>query len=143
MYDASDAGINLRRYTGVSLAWWHTFKWCTKMIMQVFANDFIAPMFHFMFPTREYSVKKQRHTPNMVYLSYIRLAYPSFKEELAAALAQNTIAVRKKVLLQNLQSLCEYFIPAVRFIVLVSCYKIFILFFLICTLYTTRLCFHV
>ena len=111
----------LRRYTGVSLAWWHSFKWCTKMIMQVFANDFIAPMFHFMFPTREYSVKKQRHTPNMVYLSYIRLAYPLFKEELAVALGQSTLAVRKKVLLQNLQSLCEYFIPAVRNVVSTFC----------------------
>jgi hypothetical protein len=82
--------------------------------MQVFANDFIAPMFHFMFPTREYSVKKQRHTANMVYLSYIRLAYPSFKDQLNTALADQTMDPRKKVLLKNLQSLCEYFIPAVR-----------------------------
>ena len=130
MYDASGAGINLRRFTGASLAWWHSFKWCTKMILQVFANDFIAPMFHFMFPTREFSVKKQRHTPNMVYLSYINLAYPSFKEQLELALEDLTMAPRKRVLLTNLQSLCEYFIPAVsRNSFKFERSKIFILFF--------------
>ena len=113
MYDTSDAGAILRRYTGLSLAWWHSYKWCTKLIMKVFADDFIAPMFHFLFPGREFNVDKSRHTANTVMLSYIRLAYPTFKDQLSEALTQPTLSLRGKTLLTNLQSLCEYFIPTV------------------------------
>ena len=113
MYDRSGGGVVLRRYTGLSLAWWHSYKWCTKLVMKVFADDFIAPMFHFLFPGREFNVDKSRHTANVTILSYIRLAYPSFKEQLTSTLADPSLSLRGKTLLTNLQSLCEYFIPTV------------------------------
>ena len=120
MYDNSGAGILLRRYTGLSLAWWHNCKWTTKLVMKVFADDFIAPMFHFLFPGKEFNVDKSRHTSNTTMLSYIRLAYPSFKEQLTSTLQDPTLSVRGKNLLTNLQSLCEYFIPTVYISLLVE-----------------------
>lgn len=113
MYDRSDAGRNLRRYMGVSLAWWHSFKWATKRIVVVFACDFIAPMFHSLFPTKELSPMKISHTSACTLLSYIRLAYPSFRGALEAALANPVLLPRQLAILRNLSYLCEFFIPVV------------------------------
>lgn len=113
MYDTSNAGRRLRRYMGVSLAWWHSFKWATKRIVVTFACDFIAPMFHSLFPTKEINPMKLSHTSACTLLSYIRLAYPSFRQPLEAALANPVLLPRQKEILQNLLYLCEFFIPVV------------------------------
>ena len=58
LYDKNGAGIHLRKYVGWSLAWWHNYKWATYRIMHVFAVDFIGPLFHNLFPDRNFDVKK-------------------------------------------------------------------------------------
>lgn len=118
MYDKSGAGILLRKYTGVSMAWWHSYKWATKRVMEVFGKDFIGPMFHHMFSDKEYNVNKMSHTARVTYLSYIRLAYPLFKEALEEALLKRNLTTRQKTVLQNLSDLCEYFIPVVLLLLL-------------------------
>ena len=116
MYDRSNAGLPLQRFMGVSLAWWHNYKWATRRILIVFALDFIAPMFHFLFPAREFSMMKTSHTAGTTLLSYIRLAYPAFRQQLQSALANPVLNVRQKTLLTNLMHLCEFFIPVVSFL---------------------------
>ena len=74
MYDRSGAALRLRKYMGVSLAWWHSHKWATKKIMQVFGKDLIAPMFHHLFPDREYAPEKMKLPAQHNYLTFIRLA---------------------------------------------------------------------
>ena len=98
---------------GVSLAWWHSFKWATKKIMQVFGKDLIAPMFHHLFPEREYAPEKMALPAMTTYLTQIRLAYPRFRQQLNTSLARNDITSRQRHVLANLSDLCEFFIPAV------------------------------
>lgn len=127
MYDQSDRAHNLRKYTGVSLAWWHSYKWATAKIMVVFGKDFIGPMFHQLFPTKEYAPTKMKLPAMTTYLSYIRLAYPSFRQQLLDLLGRGDLSVRQRTYLTNLRDLCEYFIPVVT-VLLVS--NIPLLFFL-------------
>ena len=61
------------------------------------------------------------------YLSYIRLAYPSFRQQLLDLLGRGDLSVRQRTYLTNLRDLCEYFIPVVT-VLLVS--NIPLLFFL-------------
>ena len=114
MYDRSGAAVHLRKYMGLSLAWWHSYKWATKKILQVFGKDLIAPMFHHLFPDREYAPDKMKLPAMTTYLSYIRLAYPSFRDELGISLSRRDLTARQSHVLQNLSDLCEFFIPAVR-----------------------------
>lgn len=113
MYDRSEGGKRLRTYVGCSLAWWHSYKWATKRILIVYANDFIAPLFHYLWPARQFDPMKCSHTSATTILSYIRLAYPGFKNSLQEQLANPIITVRQRTILQNLQHLCEFFIPVV------------------------------
>ena len=113
MYDTSDRARNLRKYTGVSLAWWHSYKWATAKIMVVFGKDFIGPMFHQLFPTKEYAPTKMKLPAMTTYLSYIRLAYPNFRQQLLDLLHRGDLSARQQTYLNNLRDLCEYFIPVV------------------------------
>jgi hypothetical protein len=119
MYDTSGAGVQLRKYMGVSLAWWHSYKWCSKRIIQVFASDFFGPMFHHLFPHTDFHPDKMSHTAITTYLSYVRLAYPAFKNRLVGAMSRSGLTERQACLLQNLSDLCEYFIPVVRAVVFI------------------------
>ena len=113
MYDRSGAALRLRKYMGVSLALWHSHKWATKKIMQVFGKDLIAPMFHHLFPDREYAPEKMKLPAQNNYLTFIRLAYPTFREQLNTSLSRRDLTTRQRHVLQNLSDLCEFFIPAV------------------------------
>jgi hypothetical protein len=114
MYDSTGAGRRLRKYMGVSLAWWHSYKWCTKLIFQVFASDFIGPFFHHLFPNTDFNPDRMSHTGITTYLTYIRLAYPGFQTKLRQAMARPGNNSRQQCLLQNLTDLCQYFIPVVH-----------------------------
>jgi hypothetical protein len=116
MYDRSNATKLLRDYCSLSLAWWHSYKWCTKMIMTVFANDFIAPLFHQLFPCNEFNVDKMGLPSQTCILTYIRLAYPSFRTQLIEAKNHGDLSIKNQTLLNNLTSLCEFFIPVVIYI---------------------------
>jgi hypothetical protein len=119
LYDKNGAGVHLRKYMGWSLAWWHNYKWATYRIMSVFAVDFIAPLFHNLFPDRSFDVKKMSVPAATAILSYIRLSYKSVKPDLDAAIALgNSVNPTFMVLLLNLRDLFEFFIPVVSMCVL-------------------------
>ena len=113
MYDRSNAGVILRKYTCVSFAWWHAYKWTSKMIMKIFAPDFIAPYFHHFHPESAYFYDKIRLSGHSTYLTYMRLAYPNIRAKLANALLIPTLTTRQRVLLTNMQDMFEFFIPTV------------------------------
>jgi hypothetical protein len=113
MYDQSQRAAKLKMYTGVSLAWWHSYKWATTKIMQVFGKDIIGPMFHHLFPNKEFSVAKMKLPALTTYLTFIRLAYPAFKEQLHTATGRADLTVRQQTVLQNMTDLVEFFIPVV------------------------------
>jgi len=115
MYDKTNAGAILRKYTHCSLAWWHSYKWATKEVVKVFSSDFLAPWFHHVWPQREFDAAKISHPARTTYLSYIRLAYPRFRVLLDKALAKEGLNQRQVVLLTNLKDMCEFFIPVVSF----------------------------
>ena len=114
MYDKSNCGQHLRKYVGVSLAWWHNYKWATFRICKVFGADFIAPFFHVLFPDRCYDIQKMGLPSITTILSYIRLAYTDFRQDLLTMYnEQHSLSAGSKLLISNLFILMEYMIPAV------------------------------
>ena len=118
-YDKNRAGKHLRNYTGWSLAWWHNYKWATFRILLVYGPDFFAPLFHRLFPDREFNPRKMSVPSATALLSYVRLAYPEVKPYLDNAInLGNAIHPNQMALLKNLRDLFEYFIPTVPIFVL-------------------------
>jgi len=104
--------VRLRRYMSVSLGWWHNYKWATKMIGRIFSSDFFVPYFHHLFPDRTFNINSMSHSALVTLCSYIRLAYPLFRQQLSQSL-NGHICARKRALLTNLRDLCQFFIPVV------------------------------
>lgn len=101
---------------GWSLAWWHNYKWASYRIMLVFGVDFIGPLFHRLFPDRNFDVRKMSVPSITAVFNYIRLSYPAVKSDLDAAIRLgHAVLPNQMVLLQNLRDLFEYFIPTVSF----------------------------
>ena len=99
---------------GWSLAWWHNYKWATYRIMHVFGVDFIAPLFHNLFPDRNFDVKRMSVPSATAILSYIRLSYTNVKADLDAAINMgNSIHPAQMILLLNMRDMFEYFITTV------------------------------
>ena len=97
---------------GVSLAWWHNYKWASFRIMNVFGADFIGGFFHALFPDTAFDINKMSFPSVTTLLSYIRLAYSDFVVQLDTAIAAPRSA-RSAVMLGNLKALCGFFIPVV------------------------------
>ena len=116
MYDLSGCGRLLRRYTALSLAWWHNHKWATRQIVRVFGSDFIVPLFHHLFPEKGFVLDKIKHSALTTYITYIRVAYPKFKNELSVAVRRLDLNTHQKSILTNLQDMCEFFIPVVFYV---------------------------
>lgn len=113
MYDRSNCGGKLRKYTSVSLAWWHNYKWATKQIFRVFSSDIMAPLFHHLFPDRKLHVDELSLPSMVTYFNYIRLAYPAFMSNLLNAISVQDLTPRQRTILINIRDLCEFFIPVV------------------------------
>ena len=117
MYDTSNCGKAFRKLTPVSLAWWHSYKWATKLLFKLFSADFFAPYYHHLFPTQAFHVDKLFLSAASTYITYMRLAYPTFRLSLADALRTRDINFRQMTMLQNLQDIFECYIPVVSKVV--------------------------
>ena len=113
MYDASNAGWRFRTLTCLSLAWWHSYKWTSKILFKVFSADFFAPYYHHLFPNQMFNVDSLSCSAAATYSTYIRLAYPSLKPFLVAAMNAPNIDFRQKSMLSNMKDICECYIPVV------------------------------
>ena len=117
MYYKSNVGQHLRKYIGVHLAPWHNYKWASIMIIKIFGRDFIGPFFHRLFPNHAFDMNKMKFPAVCTLLSYMRLSYPSFRDQLMEAKNTDGLSVRATTLLNNMWSMFEYFIPVVQYII--------------------------
>ena len=114
MYDQSQSGKRFRLLTFNSLAWWHSYKAAFMKLYNRFANEFIAPLFHHLYPGGWF-FPKPKHFSNVVLMFVrIRLAYDTFKPDLAKALAKEGVKPENRCHLQNMLTMCEYLIPSVH-----------------------------
>ena len=111
-YDVSGAGLLFRETFGLTLGWWHCYKQANLILWRFAGPHFLWPMFHALIPRSAI-----RKTPKLVtiatFLSYVRLAYPRFRVQLAEAINNPAVTDNNKRHLINLKRLCEFFIPAV------------------------------
>jgi len=114
MYDKSNTGVHLRKYVHVSLALWHNYKWATAKLFKVFGRDFIGPFFHRLFPDTAIDLTNFNHSSATTILSYMRLSFPHFKDELEQTMTLPSLTGRAKIDLTNLWHLLNYFIPVVQ-----------------------------
>lgn len=112
MYDTSGIGDSFRKSTIVLLGSWHVYKMATTCIWRLAGPDFLGPLFHQMFPNSKYPSNPRLILASRI-LSMVRLAYPSFKPELKAAMEREGKTRFEKAHLRNLHDLCEWFIPKV------------------------------
>lgn len=109
---------------GISLAWWHNYKWASHAICSTFGRDFIGPFFHQLFPDRAFDISKMQLPAISTLLTYLRLAFPALKKQLLKAKEGEELSVSSKTMLDNLWVMFDYFIPVVSTlpcIFLVSC----------------------
>jgi hypothetical protein len=112
MYDHSGAGEKLRQFCSLHLAWWHNYKHASLCLWKFFAKDFFAGMHHCLFPGHPFYVSPPLSSV-ITQLSYVRLGYPAFREDLRKALSNENLQRHNKTVLSNLQCLCEFLIPVV------------------------------
>jgi hypothetical protein len=114
-YDRSGCGKLYRKYEAVFLGFWHTYKILCQLLFKCFANTFIAPLFHHLYPSTEFFVKPKRLTSIVALMSTIRLSYPLFKDYLEEVLKDKVgkLDESSKLLLLNLKAMVVFFIPAV------------------------------
>jgi hypothetical protein len=103
----------------VSLGVWHPYKQANTVLWNHFGPRFLAPFFNEIVPASNFN-KKAKLVTIVTFLTYLRLAYPSFKSELKAAIKHARELKRTTpLILQNLSDLrmmLEFFIPVVLFL---------------------------
>jgi hypothetical protein len=120
MYDLSDGGERARTRTVLTLGYWHSYKQANFLVYKAYATSFMAGCFHTLFPNIPLFPKPRHLSSVVTLLSYIRLAYPTFRDALATALSGDLGYAERKHL-ENLQVLCEFYIPVVIYITICVC----------------------
>ena len=138
MYDASGETLQFSQWACVALGTWHVYKMATVLVWRLAAADFIAPLFHVLFPRAPFKESPRLSVAARI-LSLIRLAYPSFKKELTEAIQTTPKSTSEYNHLLNLQYLCEWLIPKVipNFMIF-HCFLIFLIFHLFLLAYYFR-----
>lgn len=115
LHDCSGFTASMRPWLHCSLGLWHLYKCMNSWVWRTHVYEWLGPMYHYLWPK-----SKVRAGPAGVHLfpcaqhfTRIRLAYPSFKGDLDAALAHVPAHSARRVHLVNLQNLCEVYIPIV------------------------------
>lgn len=107
-------GLEFRKSTFCYLGIWHVYKMATTCVWRLAGQHFLAPLFHVFFPNNKFPTSPRLVLSSRI-LSLIRLAYPFFRVQLERALAKEALSPKQKGHLTNLQLLCEWFIPKVRY----------------------------
>lgn len=97
------------------LGLWHTFKMANILIHRHYALDFLAPLFHFIVPGHTFYPHPSRLIQIQEVFTNLRLAFDAdAQEKLKEAMRDARIEPEYKRVLQNLQDLLQFFIPAVH-----------------------------
>ena len=131
VYSPNGAMSEAKRWFGPTLGALHSYKQANAIVFRMFQRDFFAQLHFTMFPGQPFFFAQKKLSKNVVLFSWIRLAYPSFRGKLTAALqameSGNSSAKAGYRHLLNLQFLCEWLIPVVScvfgssFIAIASC----------------------
>jgi len=117
LYDKSDVGLPMRSWLCLSFGTWHAYKQVCSVIWDHWSERVFAPLFHHLIPNANFR-RSARLSSIATMMNYVRLAYPSFKEQLKRATryhkrrsaAQDKVATSH---LRDLRKLFEFFIPVV------------------------------
>ena len=113
MYDVSDGGKQLRRYTSANLAWWHTYKHVGFTLWKLFADSIFAKIWHALYPGHTFFVENNNWPSCQAHMLYVHLVYPSIRVQLREAFEQQIDKAHVRVTLENMLFLCEFAIPVV------------------------------
>lgn len=113
MYDKSSITEPFRARCALTLGLWHNYKQVSYTLYRAYADELFAPMLHFFFPNSHFYTKPKLLSIVQTAFTQVRLAYPTIRDELTALLRSQTLKPAIRQYAQNLQDLCEFFIPAV------------------------------
>lgn len=116
MYDSSGGGEDIRKFTTVTLAWWHTFKHVTNKIWMEMHHTVFGPMMLELYPADKCYRKPQSLLSAVVHFQYMRYAYPAIREDLHGLLRDEALVDKPHILqrARNLIFMFEFAIPSVH-----------------------------
>ena len=117
VYDHSGIGKVFGRKVHITLGLWHNFKQASIILWRRFSLDFIGPLFHHMFPGVQFFAQNPKLVHVTTMLTYIRMSYPSWKDDLQNLRTDRTLHRSSRAHVHNLTALVEFFIPTVPFVV--------------------------
>jgi len=123
LYDASGVGQPMCQWMVVTLGTWHPFKQANHVLWKQWSKRIFAPLFHDLIPNARFFLKPKLATIS-TFLTYIRFAYPKFRDELEEAIQYCKIHNSRPIELSHLRDLAkliEWFIPVVDNLFYVVC----------------------
>ena len=119
LYHPSNSGWKVRRHIFVHYAPWHVFKHCVYGVYRAWANSTFAFVFHSLHPDQVFRVHPKYLSQCVTMFQYLLVSYPSWKDVLENAIEECAEYEEfDRQHLKNLQLLMEFFIPAVRLIII-------------------------
>jgi hypothetical protein len=112
MYDKTGVGARMRKYVFLNLGLWHTYKHISLLTWRKFGPSVLAGLWHNLWPDSIFFKKPRLQSVTEIF-TYLRLAYPSFKDQLQKAIDDDKTNLQSRICLQNIKDLCEYYIPVV------------------------------
>ena len=117
IYSPDGAMSKTKMWFGPSLGNWHSYKQANAIVFRKFQNEFFGQLHFVMFPGQPFYPNQKKLSKNVMLLSWVRLAFPSFRSELYDAIqlmeSSNSLAKAGCRHLLNLKFLCEWLIPVV------------------------------
>jgi hypothetical protein len=113
MYDKSNGGAHFRKYCGVSLGWWHTYKHVALKIWTVFADTVWAPLFHHLYPGTTFYPKMKNLTHVLAMYQCCMVSYRDLVDEARKAVDDLTFRPAARVAMQDLVFVIDYALPVV------------------------------
>jgi hypothetical protein len=116
MYCRSGGGTDLKTRIVDTLGWWHSYKTACYLLYHKLSKAVFAGCFHALYPANIFYPHPSNLTTILTIFQYIRIGYPEFKQELARVINEAKANQNCLTHLKNIQSVCEFFIPAVLYI---------------------------
>jgi hypothetical protein len=104
----------MRRWFATTLGIWHPYKQAVLTVWRLGCMHFLGPLYHAISPGGGL-YKKPKLITLVAFFSYIRMAYidSNIAIEIEEAIQDKGVNAKHRYHLKNLQSLLEFFIPAV------------------------------
>jgi hypothetical protein len=102
-----------------TLGMWRSYKQSNIEVFRLYSTEFFAGLHFRMTPGQPFFLNTKKLSSLLMIFSWTRLAYPAFRNELKSALryleSQNSMSKAGYRHLKNLEFLCDWFIPVVRY----------------------------